>query len=629
MCGITGFIDFRNLSYNEHLEKMVNTLHHRGPDDKGWEIANLTNCQVGMGQTRLSIIDTSSGGHQPMHFEHLTIVYNGEVYNYKEIKKELKIFGHKFLTESDTEVILHAYVQWGADAVKRFIGMFSIVIWDKKEQKIIAIRDRAGVKPFYYYWHDEIFIFSSELKALHEHPRFIKKLNEIVIDEFLNYGYINSPKTIFLNTFKLKPGHKLMLDLKNKELLINSYWNLEKIYEKQKNIIPYEEAKTEITELLISSCEYRMVSDVPVGIFLSGGYDSTAVTSILQKDRTEKLKTFTIGFEEGNNEAPFSREIANYIGTDHTEYICTSKEAQNIIPLLPYYYDEPFADSSAIPTILVSKLARKSVTVALSADAGDEVFAGYNSYRDFTRYLKQMDFVPNLAKPIVSQISNVISFLIPENMLALKHKVSTYSASIHRNKFTQASYLNYLMNRLPANYTKKLLLNNKNDDNVDFNQKSLIHNFLEIPMTSDYLNYLPDDILTKVDRASMSVSLEGREPLLDHRLIEFVANLPFQYKYDGITQKKILKDIVHQFIPNRLMERPKTGFTLPINKWLKKDLNYLLHEFANESALSKSGTFNPKFVLSQIELFQQNRLHYTPIIWRILMYQMWYNRWMN
>ncbi|MEO6546356.1 MAG: asparagine synthase C-terminal domain-containing protein, partial [Ferruginibacter sp.] len=437
------------------------------------------------------------------------------------------------------------------------------------------------------------------------------------------------PYTIFENTYKLKPGHILNLDFAEQSLDITQYWNVETFYRLPKLEMPYEDAKENVHQLLRTASTYRMVADVPVGVFLSGGYDSTAVTAILQKDNTEKIKTFTIGFEEGNNEAPFAKETAEYLGTDHTEFICTAKEAQKIIPDLPYFFDEPFADSSAIPTILVSRLARQQVTVALSADAGDEVFAGYTRYADLGKKLYQLNRLPDTIKPVASMVTALASRMVSNKRPELKHKLHGVSKAIQSDRLKQSSVLFQLMNSLPKSYRQDLFLSRKPDYSTGYSiDTSGFHHELEIAMAVDYQLYLQNDILTKVDRATMSVSLEGREPLLDQRLVEFAAQLPFEYKYDGKTAKRILKDIVHEYIPKKMMDRPKSGFSLPIYVWLRGDLSYLFDEYLNEKAIGISGLFDTKFVMEQVRKFKNGSLHYDPFIWKMLMFQMWYKRWM-
>lgn len=542
MCGIAGYVDFNENTSSDVISLMVQALHHRGPDDAGYENHNSTKATIGLGQTRLSIIDLSSAAHQPMHYKELTIVFNGEIYNFREIRRDLEKSGHRFVSNSDTEVILHAYEHWGNEFVHQLIGMFVIAIFDKSVDKLLLFRDRAGVKPVFYYWNNGLFLFASELKSLFVHSQFQKEIDKNALALFFDFGYIPAPYSIFKNTFKIEPGKYLVVDIKLKKLSHYKYWDIDDYYIKNKSKLDYNEAREQVHELLISSCNYRMVADVPVGIFLSGGYDSSVVTALLQKNRTEKLKTFTIGFEEGNNEAPFAKEVARYLCTDHTEYICTTREAQNIIPLLPYFYDEPFADSSAIPTMLVSKVAHADVKVALSADAGDELFAGYMHYSKLDSDLAILNKIPRSSKHILRPSLAFLSYLMPLSKSELKHKLRSIASALNTDKLKQATELSKLASSLPIFYQSKLLNYTPGNYRTKYdNDFSSFNNVIDIALAIDYGMYLQNDILTKVDRASMSVSLEGREPLLDHRLAEFVAQLPIEYKYNKQGGKKSLR----------------------------------------------------------------------------------------
>jgi asparagine synthase (glutamine-hydrolysing) len=585
---------------------------------------------VGLGMSRLAILDLSSAGNQPMEYKELSIIFNGEIYNFLEIRAQLESIGHRFVSNSDTEVLLHAFDQWGEGFIRYLIGMFVIVIYDRAKEKLLIFRDRAGVKPIFYYWNNGVFMFASELKALFRHRKFEKEIDLRSLSLYFDFGYIPSPYTIFTNTFKIKPGHYLIFELKRKTYVLNQYWNIDTYYKLPKLDWNYFEAKERIRDILISSCNYRMIADVPVGVFLSGGYGSSTVTSILQQGNGTSLKTFTIGFEEGNNEANYAHAIANYLGTDHTEYICTTKEAQEIIPLLPYFFDEPFADSSAIPTMLVSRVARSTVKVALSADGGDEVFAGYSIYSKFEKYSGYLNRLPNQSYKILKPSLNLLSSLLPSTKSALKHKLLSISNSLNANEFSQFINLRRFGSSLPEYFQKRLFsfvvdkYPTKYDD--DFSQ---FINTMDIALSIDYETYLSDDILTKVDRSTMSTSLEGREPLVDHRLSEVAAQLPVEYKFDPKGGKRILKDIVHEYLPVKLVDRPKAGFTLPIYSWLNGDLSYLLDEFCSERAIRKNDIINPGFIRQQIALFKENKLYYKPLIWKILMFQMWYAEWMK
>lgn len=630
MCGITGFIDYSKKQTKLTLEGMVDTLNHRGPDSKGAILYTNENALVGLGQTRLSIIDISNHGLQPMEYKQLSIVFNGEIYNYAEIKNDLIKLGHTFNSNSDTEVILHAFEEWCTECVHKFIGMFAFVIFDKEKSSVYAFRDRAGVKPFFYYFKDGTFMFASELKAFHKHPSFEKEIDIDALSAYFDYGYVPSPHCIFVDTYKLDPGHYLKINLENKEIKINEYWNSDSFYAMPKLTLDYTEAKEELHTLLKSAFNYRMVSDVPVGVFLSGGYDSTSVAAILQNSSMNKIKTFTVGFEEGNNEAPYANENAYYLGTDHHEYYCTKNEAKEIIKDLPYYYDEPFGDSSAIPTTLVSKMAKKEVTVALSADGGDEIFCGYRSYPKAYHKMENIKRIPKSLRPILSTSLSLGSRVIPTNSHQLRHKMKGLSESLSGNDFEIALNIFHKARQLPQHIKDRFIRKEVSELKTHFIYKDSIHKtILEMLMAVDFKTYLPNDILTKVDRATMSVSLEGREPLLDHRIVEFAAQLPISYKYDGVKTKRILKDITHEYIPKEMMNRPKSGFSLPISKWLREDLSYLIEEHLSEKALSVSGIFDEKYISKQVELFKKGEFHYVQFIWKLLMFQMWYQKWMK
>lgn len=634
MCGIVGLIDFRKKSSQSILENCTNELAHRGPDGSGTKLFETGDCQVGLGHRRLSIIDLSNAAGQPMEYKGNWIIFNGEIYNYNEIRDVLIQKGHQFVTHSDTEVILHAWDEWGAAMLQQFIGMFAFVIYDTNKNKVFCCRDRAGVKPFTYYWNDGLFLFGSELKGLMKHPSFEKNIDMDALAAYMQFGYVPTPHCIFRNTYKLKPGHYLEMDIKTQFISTSQYWNVYDAYNKPTLDISYEEAVTETEKLLVSAFQYRMVSDVPVGVFLSGGYDSSCVTAILQKNNTEKIKTFTIGVPDaGLNEAPYAKEIAAHLGTDHTEYYCTQKEALEIVPELPYYYDEPFADSSAIPTTLVSRVAREKVTVALSADAGDEIFAGYNRYDYVMKYGKKMQQIPGGIRKLTAAAMDKI----PAKNIPVLNKKYLFSSRYEKVK-------SFLKNPSEKNILVSLTRHmTESDINMLFKEKTgkIITGFdseelqkpyfstLDYIMAVDYQTYLLDDILQKVDRAGMSVSLEGREPFLDQRIIEWAAQLPMEYKYNNGQKKIILKDIVHKYIPKEIMDRPKMGFGIPIDKWLLDELKPFVDEFFDEAYIEKQGIFNNNEIQRLRNSFYKGRVERAEKIWFILMFQLWYHRWMK
>lgn len=631
MCGIVGFIDFDKRSDKQSLQKMTDVLHHRGPDDSGYSFLDNINCQIGLGHRRLSILDISKHGHQPMSFQNLEIIYNGEVYNFHEIREELKKYKYNFESDSDTEVILKAFHKWGQKAVHKFNGMFAFAIYDEADQKVYIYRDRAGVKPLFWYWKDDLLLFSSELKSFHKNEKFEKKIDKNSLALYLQYGYIPQPYSIFQYTRKLQAGHYLIMDLQTKEIEEKKYWDVLDYYNKPKLDLNDKEAIYETEKLLKSAFEYRMVSDVPVGVFLSGGYDSSVVTAILQSQRTDKLNTFTIGFhEKGFDESPNAKKVAEYLGTNHTEYYCTQKDAIEIIPKLAEIYDEPFGDSSAIPTILVSQLARKNVTVSLSADGGDEIFSGYGKYETVLNYYNKFSKIPNILKPFVANSMDIIN----PAYIPILNKTYNFTTRYEKVKnILQSKSITEAMKYTSQYLTSKEIKILIKDDiltletNFD-HQVSMNNDNINQMLAIDYQTYMVDDILTKVDRATMSVSLEGREPLLDYRIIEFAAQLPSHFKYRDGEKKWILKEITHKYLPKELMDRPKMGFGVPINEWFKDELKEYFLTYLNLERMEKEGLFNSKEIIVLRDKYLNGDKENIERLWFILMFEMWYEQWM-
>jgi asparagine synthase (glutamine-hydrolysing) len=631
MCGIAGFVDFNKKTSMGTLKKMTDAMLHRGPDDAGYEIFEQGNASIGFGQRRLSILDLSPLGHQPMSFEHISVDFNGEVYNFKEIKVELEAIGYIFKSWSDTEVIVKAYHCWGLEMLSKFIGMFAIAILDQKQKKVHIIRDRAGVKPLYYYWEDDLFLFGSELKAFYANEMFQKVIDVNSLALFLQYSYVPAPYCIFKNTFKLMPGHILSIDLDTKNQVVTKYWDVFNFYNKPKLKLSDQEAIDHTDKLLKSAYEYRMVSDVPVGVFLSGGYDSSSVASILQTGRTERLKTFTIGFHENEfNEAPEAKKIANYLGTDHTEWYLTSKEAGEVLSSIPEIYDEPFADNSTVPTVLVSKLAARDVKVALSADAGDEIFGGYSKFNQSGRF--------TLGMPIALQsvLSGALSLINPDH-IPYFNKSFNFSTRYEKMKLiwknhdpVQAmKYISqFITEKEAAIYLGKDYEHYPTvfDTSIDSRDPNDYVNRL---LAIDYKSYLLDNNLVKVDRATMSVSIEGREPMVDHRIVEFTAQLSDSFKIREGVNKWLLKQVVHKYIPKEMMDRPKVPFLAPLMVWFKEDLKDQLRYFLSEESLNKTGLFDAKPIVQlRDDYLSGMKVNYQKL-WTLLTFMLWYDRWVS
>ncbi len=634
MCGIAGFIDFKNSSSKEILQAMTASLAHRGPDGEGFYFKQEEKAQIGLGHRRLSIIDLSTVASQPMTYKHLTIVFNGEIYNYREIKAELISKGHSFETQSDTEVILHSYEEWGVSGVDRFIGMFAFVIYDEREKKLIGFRDRPGIKPFHYYLDDNVFLFSSELKAFHKHPLFSKELDQNAAAAFLQFGNVPTPHCIFKNAAKLRPGHYLVFDVLQAKISIHQYWNVYDYYNRPKITIDLPDAVAETERILKKAFEYRMVADVPVGVFLSGGYDSTCVTALLQKDRTDKIKTYTIGFiNKDLDESHYAKAVADHLGTDHTGYICSEREAKDIVPVLPYYYDEPFADSSAIPTTLVSRLARKNVTVALSADAGDELFGGYTRYSYILNFRSRLTKIP---KPL-SVLGYCITKMLPMHTVpVVKNNISFVNRYERFSKILKDPTIKTIYSNVNQLFTERelntIFLNKVSLLPNDYRSDAIRQEYydpLTYMMAIDYQTYLLDDILQKVDRASMSIGLEAREPFLDHNVIQWASSLPTDLKYRYGEKKFIIKELVHRYVPREIMDRPKMGFAIPVKEWMKTSFNHMVHDYLSENFLHRQGIFNKKSVAKIVNGFYKTDTVPPEKIWYLLMFQMWYDKWVN
>lgn len=620
MCGIIGFVANSNKEISESsLKKMADTINYRGPDDEGYLISDYNGFRFGLAQKRLSIIDLSPLGHQPMNFENLSIIFNGEIYNFSEIKQELELSGYTFISKSDTEVILKAFHKWGTECINKFNGMFAIAIFDKKNGELYLIRDRMGVKPLYYYYDGCNLVFASELKPIMAYPYFNKEINKNIIYSYLYHGYIAAPDTIFKSTYKLLPGHYLKWNCGN--IHLKKYWSLKDIYISSKIIEKTEEQYlNELDELLISSVKYRMIADVPIGCFLSGGIDSSLVAAVMQKLSPDPIKTFTIGFHEKEyNEADHAKKVSEYLKTDHHEIYLPVKETEKLIHEIPMFYDEPFADSSQIPMMLVSKLAKKNVTVTLSGDAGDELFCGYTRYDEDLKYRK-FSLASNLLNKI-SKFCDLKKILKMINPKLLKiYYFNDDNSIINSGYLYSKNYINKLINGCDFNYSEKYFDLLKKKENIQ-----ILH------MIQDMEIYLPDDILTKVDRATMSATIESRNPLLDYRIIKYSFTIPHNLKYNMGEKKYLLKKLAYKYIPKKMLERSKKGFAIPVYSWLHNDLHYLVDKYLEKSYIKKQDIFNVDNVVKFKESFEKekNSGFFSWRMFNLIVFQMWYDVYMK
>lgn len=618
MCGICGYISKLNIAQDE-LQVMNDTMYHRGPNDSGVEIYSLSQgYQLGLAQRRLSILDLSALGHQPMHSpdKRLSVVYNGEIYNFQEIRDELS--DYTFQSNCDTEVILAAYLKWGIDCIERFNGMFAIALFDRESDDLYLVRDRIGKKPLYYQIENENIYFASELKPIMSRPGFQKEIKTQVLSRYLFQQYINAPESIFEGVYKLEPGAILKYHYGKVET--RKYWDIKKIYHQmQKNpVTDYRQAKEELKELLKKAVAGRMIADVPLGAFLSGGYDSSLMTAMAQEAGNEPVKTFSIGFnEERYNEAKYAGEVANYLGTKHTELYISEKEMYDLVESIPKYYDEPFADSSQIATMLVSELARKDVTVALSGDGGDEFFCGYNLYEK-VKQAQNLDGIGAIAHGLTKPLG--LESKLP-------FKVRTIAANRDKQTKTQ------LGSDTGMGFAAKMVLGDQYPMKYPIEQEYGVANWQTRRMLVDMDTYLPGDILCKVDRASMKYSLEARCPILDKDVMEYSFRLPHEFKYKAGIKKYILKDIAYDYIPRELIDRPKVGFGVPLDKWLRGPLKNQLLDMCNRDYLLKQGIFDADFVPGMIENYLRTGdagpstgANYSRIVWSFFVFQQWYQK---
>jgi asparagine synthase (glutamine-hydrolysing) len=621
MCGIAGFV----ISHEGHplaahaavLERMCHVITHRGPDDQG---AMLTEDGAALGMRRLAIIDVAGGG-QPLSGcdDAISIVFNGEIYNFQELKLELERCGHRFHTHSDTETIVHAYEEYGDDCVEHLRGMFAFTIWDARQRRLFIARDRVGKKPLYYTLTARgTLVFGSELKALLEHPEVARELNPEALDAYLTFGYVPDPLSIFRGIYKLPPGHYLKFDAQGC-ITLTQYWDFR--YEPTAEVLDEREYVAELRRLLDEAVKVRLISEVPLGAFLSGGVDSSTVVGLMARHTSRPVKTFSIGFHEDSyDELKYARIAAKHFGTDHHEFVVTP-DICSVVDELVWHFDEPFADPSAIPTYMVSKLAREYVTVALSGDGGDELFAGYTRYvtdrrrRLFGRLPRRLR--RGLMQPFSSRLPhgargrNFIHNVALDPMERYMDSVSTFTSLSRKALYTKA-----FRGQLPEGDLTAAIF-------CGYAERVTTKDPLDLMLYLDSKTYLPGDILTKVDRMSMAVSLEARAPLLDHKLIEFVTRIPPSLKLRGLDTKYILKEAVRDLVPAEILSRPKQGFGLPLQEWINSELREYIRDVLTGTRSRQRGYFNPDYINILFDEHSTRRRDHSNQLWTLFMFELW------
>lgn len=641
MCGIAGFLTSSAANSNELGDicaGMSAALRHRGPDDEGvWIDAEAG---VSLVHRRLSIVDLSPAGHQPMVSAdgRFLIIYNGEVYNFQPLRTELEKKGRVFRGHSDTEVILESIADCGVEAtISRLIGMFALAVWDRRDRTLTLVRDRLGIKPVYWAKVGKLFLFASELKALHVHPGFKPQIDRSATASFLRHNYIPAPRTIYEGVYKLEPGCILTVPY-NGEPRIHKFWDARAVAsiglanKLDKSDVELTDA---LEELLQDAVAKRMIADVPLGAFLSGGVDSSTVAALMQTAGMGRARTFSIGFDDAEfDESQQAAAVAQHLGTDHTQLIVTAQQALDTIPKLSEWYDEPFADSSQIPTYLVSAMTRQNVTVALSGDGGDELFAGYNRYKFAQDSWRKLSLLPQALRcGVAGAITSVsprtwdkLSSLVPAGLRPSQvgdkaHKMASMlglpdDGALYRRMVTHWEPTQLM----PADAEIKGALW---DDSI----AEQFPDLMDRMQFMDLVTYLPDDILTKVDRASMAVALEVRVPLIDHRVVEFAWRLPQHAKYRNGTSKWLLRQVLYRHVPAKLIDRPKMGFSIPLGNWLRGPLRDWAEALLSEQRLREGGLVDAQVVRRYWQEHLSGRHNWQYLLWDVLMLEAWRERW--
>lgn len=643
MCGIAGFVTARNHQTSSNrfaaiADAMDFSLEHRGPD--GHDVWIDHDAGVALVHRRLAIVDLSPAGHQPMHSAdgRFVISYNGEVYSHLEIRSELERTGHTFRGHSDTEIILESIARYGVAATAaRLIGMFAIAVWDRNTRSLTLVRDRLGIKPLYWAKLDGLFLFASELKALRQHPDWNPRIKPEAVASFMRHNYIPAPHTIYQDTYKLEPGAILTLS-PGAEPRIEKFWDARKVAQDGlKNPLQLDDVTLtdRLESLLLDAVRRRMMADVPLGAFLSGGVDSSLVVALMKAANSGPVKTFSIGFEQAEfNEAPHAATVAKHLGTEHTELMVTHRDALDVVPRLPDMFDEPFADSSQIPTYLVSAMTRKHVTVALSGDGGDELFAGYNRYQLASRSWRMLSLMP---APMRRMVAGALTSVSADRWDKLARVLpSGLAPPLAGDKLHKAaSVLNLgdadaLYRRLVSHWDPGILMPEVAETRGllwDSSVRKDFPNLLDRMQFLDLVTYLPDDILTKVDRASMAVALEARVPLLDHRVVELAWRLPHAAKIRGGVTKWLLRQVLYRHVPRELIERPKMGFGVPLAEWLRGPLREWAEHLISEKRLGESGFFDVALVRRHWREHLSKQRNWQYLLWDVLMFEAWRERW--
>jgi len=648
MCGICGIIDYKSAhDPSEHIGRMADSLVYRGPDDQGLWIGRSNGdrgrrVSVGIGHRRLSILDLSDAGRQPMcnEDESVWISYNGEIYNFRELKEELVRKGHHFRSNTDTEVILHLYEEEGVKAVERLNGMFAFALWDRKRARLWVCRDRVGIKPLVYYWDGRTFGFASEIKALLRYPDIQAELDETALQLYLAFAYVPAPYTMFRNIRKLAPASCLMLE--NGDLSIEKYWEVPGQVDETLSSLAadgqIEIIKDNLRELLSDAVKSRMIADVPLGAFLSGGIDSSIIVALMAQHSAQPVKTFSIGFEDDPifDETHYAREVANRYRTDHHEFKLSQQDMLDVLVDVLHTFDEPFGDSSAIATFIVSRETKKHVTVALSGDGGDELFAGYRSYLGpfwYARYAA----IPTLIRKCL--IESVIERLPESRDNQVLEYIRRFKKFVRGTKGNLAERMLSLKEIIPNDIRQSILLKsgqNTADDQLDpalaWVQTLLSyyrHDELNSILYSDFIDSLPCDMLTRVDWMSMRNSLEVRVPFLDHRVVELAFKMPSSLKLCNGQGKYILKETFKDLLPASLLDRPKAGFEVPISRWLKNDLKFLADQYLVEERIRDQGLFDYDVVKKLKQSHGTNKRDTSWILWSLIVFQHWYDHYLS